>query len=97
MSARAGVLRSADGLAAAAAQVARWEREAAGNAATKLPAPEVRVLEDANLLTCARLLLAAALRRTESVGAHYRTDAEIRPAEEAAGTRPADNTLHLTA
>ncbi|WP_307859396.1 L-aspartate oxidase [Arthrobacter sunyaminii] len=97
MSARAGVLRSADGLAAAAAQVARWQRDAAGSTVTNLMAPEVRVLEDANLLTCARLLLAAARRRTESVGAHYRTDAGIRPAEEAAGLQAAGDTLHFTA
>ncbi|WP_258073428.1 L-aspartate oxidase [Arthrobacter sp. 08Y14] len=97
MSARAGVLRSADGLAAAAAEVARWQRDAAGTAVTNLLAPEVRVLEDANLLTCARLLLAAARRRTESVGAHYRTDAGIRPAEEVAGMQAAGDTLHLTA
>jgi len=49
----------------------------------------MRVLEDANLLTCAGLLLAAALRRTESVGAHYRSDA-------AAGTAgTAGSTLNL--
>ena len=97
MSARAGVLRSAGGLAAASGQVARWQREAAGNAGTTLPAPEIRELEDANLLTCAQLLLAAALRRTESVGAHYRTDGGIRPAGEAAGTGPAEHALHRTA
>ena len=56
----------------------------------------MRELEDANLLTCAQLLLAAALRRTESVGAHYRTDAGIRPAGEAAGTRPAEHALQRT-
>ena len=97
MSARAGVLRSTGGLAAASGQVARWQREAAGNAGTTLPAPEIRELEDANLLTCAQLLLAAALRRTESVGAHYRTDGGIRPAGEAAGTGPAEHALHRTA
>lgn len=89
MSVHAGVLRSAAGLQAAADQLARWERqdqeewqdgqdreparkqywEAAG------PAADTAARETRNLLTCARLLVAAAQRRTESLGAHYRTDA----------------------
>ncbi|MDN3482990.1 L-aspartate oxidase [Arthrobacter sp. APC 3897] len=98
MSAQAGVLRNADGLAAAAAAVARWHCGTAGTATLQgtkgsgsqgQPIRQMRVLEDANLLTCAGLLLAAALRRTESVGAHYRSDA-------AAGTAgTAGSTLNL--
>ncbi len=97
MSARAGVLRNADGLAAAAAEVARWQQEAAGTAAGTgrrgTAEQQVRALEDANLLTCARLLVAAAARRTESVGAHHRTDAGPRTAARPA--RTAGKTLHL--
>ncbi len=39
------------------------------------------VLENENLLTCARLLVAAAARRSSSLGAHFRSDAlpEARP------------------
>lgn len=66
---KAGVLRSAAGL-----------REAAGvldGALPVLPGREghIRALEDANLLTCARLVVGAALRRSVSIGAHFRTDA----------------------
>ena len=94
MSARAGVLRSADGLEAAAAAVARWQQETSGSRETgglrAGPASQVQALEDANLLTCARLLLGAAIRRTGSAGAHYRTDVATR-----ADDLPADTSLHL--
>ncbi|WP_341393691.1 L-aspartate oxidase [Arthrobacter sp. G119Y2] len=68
MSRHAGILRSGGGLSAASACVARWQQEISA------PATDRRTAEDANLLTCAGQLLAAAARRTESVGAHYRTD-----------------------
>lgn len=61
----AGLERSAAGLAAASARLDRW------------CAPEVhdrRTAEDRNLLDLARLTIAAALERTASVGAHFRTD-----------------------
>ncbi|MET4061226.1 L-aspartate oxidase [Arthrobacter sp. UYP6] len=97
MSAHAGVLRSADGLAAAASAVARWEQHTVGAASGQGGSgsgTDQHLLEDTNLLTSARLLLAAALRRTESVGAHYRTDATPRIADHAAG-RHAGTTLDL--
>ena len=61
----AGLERCAAGLAAASARLDRWY------------APEVhdrRSAEDRNLLDLARLTIAAALERTASVGAHFRTD-----------------------
>jgi len=61
----AGLERSGDGLAAASAALDAWR------------APEVvdrRAAEDRNLLDLARLTVAAAIARTESVGAHFRTD-----------------------
>lgn len=89
MSAHAGVLRSGGGLTAAAACVARWKQERPAAAADR------RTAEDANLLTCAGQLLAAAARRPESVGAHYRTDAgtDARTGPPAAGAA-AGRALH---
>ncbi|MDF2575679.1 MAG: nadB, partial [Agromyces sp.] len=61
----AGLERDAEGLAAGSARLERWR------------APEVRdrrTAEDRNLLDLARLTVAAALARTESRGAHFRTD-----------------------
>ena len=61
----AGLARSAEGLGAASARLDAWL------------APEVRdrrSAEDRNLLDLARLTVSAALARTESVGAHFRTD-----------------------
>ncbi|MDR6971033.1 L-aspartate oxidase [Leifsonia shinshuensis] len=49
---------------------AQLEAAAAELAATQLPEPG----EDANLLTLGRLVVAAALRREESRGAHFRSD-----------------------
>lgn len=65
MSSSAGILRSGAGLAEASRRLAAWcEPAGEGPADT----------ETANLLVCARLLVAAALRRRESLGAHWRTD-----------------------
>lgn len=61
----AGLERSGPGLEAAASALDAWR------------APEVRdrrTAEDRNLLELARRTVAAALTRTTSVGAHFRTD-----------------------
>jgi L-aspartate oxidase len=61
-----GLERDAEGLGAASARLAAWTA----------PAPrDRRSAEDRNLLDLARLTVAAALARRESVGAHFRADA----------------------
>ncbi|GAA5614427.1 L-aspartate oxidase [Streptomyces platensis] len=95
MTAGAGVLRSAESLARAAAELDRLHREAtvtagptgggepAGAAATrstpgfadrKAPEPGVEAWEATNLLCVARVLVAAAQRRSETRGCHWRED-----------------------
>ncbi|MBT1172193.1 L-aspartate oxidase [Bifidobacterium sp. MA2] len=66
-----GVLRDADGLAHAADELAR------GLAAANAAAPDtadVAALENRDMLTVGRIAAVAALARTESRGAHARTD-----------------------
>jgi L-aspartate oxidase len=63
----AGVHRSGVGLTAAAAALAEWS-------APDPSSRDVAALEDRNLLDLSRLLVAAALAREESRGAHYRSD-----------------------
>jgi L-aspartate oxidase len=60
----AGIERTASGLQAAAAQLSRWQAQGT----------TVYDLETANLLDLARVLVAAALAREESRGAHFRED-----------------------
>ncbi len=62
MSDRVGVVREAGGLRAALAELAAIERSGS-------PSPAFR-----NMVTTARLIAVAALRRQESRGAHYRSD-----------------------
>ena len=76
----AGVHRSGTGLTAAAAALVDWSAPPANSTS-------VTALEDRNLLGLARLLVAAALAREESRGAHYRSDfPDTRP--ELAWSRP---------
>ncbi|MFF9482936.1 L-aspartate oxidase [Streptomyces sp. NPDC014733] len=75
----AGVLRSAGSLARAAAALDRLHRDAAtatGDAAAdlKTPEPGVEAWEATNLLCVARVLVAAAQRREETRGCHWRED-----------------------
>jgi L-aspartate oxidase len=60
----AGMKRTADGLAACARQLDRWSS----------PGNTIHDLETANLLDLARVMVAAALARQESRGAHFRED-----------------------
>jgi L-aspartate oxidase len=62
MEANAGVLRDAEGLARAARVLAGWT------------AAEAAEAETSHLLTLGRLLVASAMAREESAGAHYRLD-----------------------
>jgi L-aspartate oxidase len=64
---RVGIVRSGDGLYEAAMTLAAWETTAVRN--QDRPSQELN-----NLLLCSRLATEAALIRTESRGAHYRTD-----------------------
>lgn len=62
---RVGLIRTEDGLDHALETIRAWR--------SSLPAPQsVREHEDANLLLLAEATTAAALARTESVGAHFR-------------------------
>ncbi|NEB80414.1 L-aspartate oxidase, partial [Streptomyces sp. SID14478] len=76
MSAGAGVIRSADSLTEAAAQLGRIHAEAANSLAEngKTAEPGVDTWEATNLLCVARALVAAARRREETRGCHWRED-----------------------
>lgn len=67
MTAKAGVLRSATGLTAAAGELAALAKDAA-------PVPDTAAWETANLLTISSALVQAALRREETRGSHWRED-----------------------
>ncbi|GGY10567.1 L-aspartate oxidase [Streptomyces hiroshimensis] len=66
----AGVLRSRESLERAAAELARIDEDAAA----ALEAPGTESWEATNLLLVARVLVAAALRREETRGCHWRED-----------------------
>ncbi|MFI6722582.1 L-aspartate oxidase [Streptomyces atratus] len=73
----AGVLRSAESLAAAAEQLEALHNsaaEAAGAAEPKVAVPGVEAWEATNLLLVSRVLVAAARRREETRGCHWRED-----------------------
>jgi L-aspartate oxidase len=73
MAEAAGVVRDGEALQEAARQLARWHVPSTGAA----PA------EDAALLTVARLVVAAAAARQNSIGAHFRSDHSQAPADRA--------------
>ncbi|MGD6752893.1 L-aspartate oxidase [Streptomyces sp. BH105] len=76
MTAGAGVLRSADSLAEAAARLGRIHAEAVNSLTEngKTSEPGVDTWEATNLLCVARVLVAAARRREETRGCHWRED-----------------------
>ncbi len=77
MTAGAGVLRSAASLAAAAEELDAIHGEAAGDSGSgehKAGVPGVESWETTNLLCVARVLVAAARRREETRGCHWRED-----------------------
>lgn len=79
MTAGAGVLRSAGSLTEAGAQLDGIRRHADARAETSEPElkpaePGVEAWEATNLLCVARVLVAAALRRAETRGCHWRED-----------------------
>ncbi|OLC44015.1 MAG: L-aspartate oxidase [Nitrospirae bacterium 13_1_40CM_4_62_6] len=65
---KVGLVRTGDSLAAATAQLSRWERIVARPFSTR------RDLEVKNMIGVARCITTAALWRENSVGAHYRAD-----------------------
>ncbi|MGH7167180.1 MAG: L-aspartate oxidase [Nitrospiraceae bacterium] len=65
---KVGLVRTGDSLAAATAQLSRWERVVARPFSTR------RDLEVKNMIEVARCITTAALCRENSVGAHYRAD-----------------------
>lgn len=73
MTAHAGVLRSGGQLREAEATLAVWAAVVRPEIVTDAVDPSGH--EDRNLLLAAQLLVAAARKRTGSVGAHYRADA----------------------
>ncbi|MGP5386348.1 L-aspartate oxidase [Brachybacterium tyrofermentans] len=83
----AGLLRTGEQLDAAAAQLASWGDPDPASCTT------VAELEDRNLLHLARLLIAHALARPGSVGAHHRLDDPRHLATQG----PADNQGHAEA
>ncbi|MFD6531999.1 L-aspartate oxidase [Streptomyces sp. NPDC060184] len=72
----AGVLRSAESLAAAARELEALHDSAAGSGASdgKAAVPGVEAWETTNLLLVARVLVAAASARAETRGCHWRED-----------------------
>jgi L-aspartate oxidase len=98
MTARAGVLRSGELLAAAADTLGRWA--AVVRPDTVAAGTDTRLHEDRNLLLAGQLLVAAAQRRTESLGAHYRSDSPggapgiAAEFEETSRTRPKASLVH---
>jgi L-aspartate oxidase len=100
MTESAGVMRTGAGLEAAAARLAAWAAHArARGAGPEAPANtdadaglDQAVHEDRNLLLAAQLLVAAARKRTGSVGAHFRSDSQAGAAHPAAPVVPARGT-----
>ncbi|MGN7148132.1 L-aspartate oxidase [Arthrobacter sp. SAFR-179] len=74
MTSHAGVLRSGELLAGAALVLAGWAGVVRPDADRS---SDPVVLEDRNLLLAAQLLVAGALRRPVSLGAHYRSDEPV--------------------
>ncbi|WHM37366.1 L-aspartate oxidase [Streptomyces sp. BPTC-684] len=70
----AGVLRSADSLAGAAARLEAIRADADGADERKAAEPGVDAWETTNLLLVARVLVAAAAAREETRGCHWRED-----------------------
>ena len=79
MTADAGVMRSGEQLREAETVLAAWDAVVHSETASDAGHSDwlcQDAHEDRNLLLAARLLVAAALNRTQSVGAHYRADTD---------------------
>lgn len=91
MTSHAGVLRSGELLGEAAGILERWAASVRPD--TDSFSADPSVLEDRNLLLAAQLLVAAALRRCGSLGAHYRADESVQTSE-TISFRPKASLLH---
>ncbi len=91
MTGAAGVLRTGTGLDAAAVRLAQWAADPAAGPGTG-SGTEQGAHEDRNLLLAAQLLVAAARKRTVSVGAHFRSDSQSGAARPALLVAPARST-----
>ncbi len=89
MTSHAGVLRSGQLLVEAADTLERWPGVVPSGTGGGQPGA-VAAREDRNLLLAARLLVAAALERSESLGAHYRSDEPV----ETMSLRPKASLVH---
>ena len=97
MTAKAGVLRNGVLLEEAGGLLEAWAGVVRPEVVPRDGDP--RAHEDANLLLAARLLVAAARERTESLGAHYRSDSPAEAADlheelEETYTRPKASLVH---
>jgi L-aspartate oxidase len=79
MTSHTGVLRSKELLVEAAGILDRWAAVVLPDAVAAGGDGDPVELEDRNLLLAARLLVAAALARRDSLGAHYRSDEPDEP------------------
>ncbi|MCU1567066.1 MAG: nadB [Pseudarthrobacter sp.] len=99
MTAQAGVLRSGELLAQAGDTLGRWAAVVRPGTVASAEL-DLSAHEDRNLLLAAQLLVAAARQRTESLGAHYRSDDPADAAgiaadfEESSRTRAKASLLH---
>jgi L-aspartate oxidase len=80
MSEAAGVTRDAAGLELAAKQLRQWRAPGSVSVESARAGAGPAASEHRNLLTNARLVVAAAAARRDSVGAHFRTDFSQPPA-----------------
>jgi L-aspartate oxidase len=100
MTAKAGVLRSGELLREAGDTLVRWAAVVRPEAVSVAAGTDTRLYEDRNLLLAAQLLVTAARRRSESLGAHYRSDDPADAAgiaaefEESSRTRPKASLVH---
>ncbi|WP_324642265.1 L-aspartate oxidase [Pseudarthrobacter sp. LT1] len=91
MTSHAGVLRSGELLLQATRTLGRWAAVVCPPAVADSADPAVH--EDRNLLLAAQLLVDAALKRGESLGAHYRSDKPVET-DYLTSLRPKASLLH---
>ena len=91
MTSHAGVLRSGQLLAKAGRTLESWAAVVRPDAVESAADPVA--CENRNLLLAAQLLVGAALKRCESLGAHYRSDEPVET-DNPTSLRPKASLLH---